>query len=206
MGDIESRIIMLIENAPGLTDRDLAEAIRGHGASPQYINQNCRNLESRNIIARKKREDGLIGNWLNISAESSQFADWTGIKKNIAGINEKRIKQLLEAYLIALGWEPKIAWGLTHGIDIEARNGLKRWVIEVKGIENINTLLSLSFVSILGEVLQRMDDPQCKYSIALPDIDQFRRLWYRLPGLVKERLGITVLFVDQVGKVTESAV
>jgi len=61
------------------------------------------------------------------------------------------------------------------------------------------------FIGILGETLQRMDDPASKYSISLPDVPQFRRLWSRLPHLAKKRTGITVLFISAKGEVTEMA-
>jgi hypothetical protein len=203
MGDMESNIIRLLEHTPGLTDRELTDAIRGYGASPQYVNQNCRNLESKHIICRKKREDGLIGNWLSTGVEACQFADAPGVKKKIEEITDKKIKQILEGYLYSLGWETKIAWGLTHGIDVEAWNGLNRWIIEVRGSEPLNMLPASSFVSVLGEVLQRMDDPECKYSIALPDLQEFRRLWNRMPSLSKNRIGITALFINAQGFVSE---
>ncbi|BDG48321.1 hypothetical protein PspKH34_28820 [Parageobacillus sp. KH3-4] len=50
------------------------------------------------------------------------------------------------------------------------------------------------FLTILGEILQRMEDPYAKYSIALPGIQQFLKLWDRLPLLAKMR---TALFVDE---------
>ncbi len=59
------------------------------------------------------------------------------------------------------------------------------------------------FLSILGELLQRMDDPDARYSIALPDMQQFRRLWQRLPQLAKARTTISALFVSPSGKVEE---
>jgi hypothetical protein len=57
------------------------------------------------------------------------------------------------------------------------------------------------FVAILGEMLQRMDDPNARYSIALPDLAQFRGLWERLPRLAKTRTRISALFVDAKGHV-----
>jgi hypothetical protein len=39
------------------------------------------------------------------------------------------------------------------------------------------------FLGALGEILQRMEDPTAKYSIALPDLQQFRNLWKKLPSL-----------------------
>ena len=52
----------------------------------------------------------------------------------------------------------------------------------------------------------REDDSAAAYSIALPDLQQFRNLWARLPTLAKERTQISVLFVTRDGsvdKVTE---
>lgn len=57
------------------------------------------------------------------------------------------------------------------------------------------------FLGVLAETLQRMDDPNAKYSIALPDVKQFRNLWNRLPLLAKKRTGITEIFIDEQGKV-----
>lgn len=59
------------------------------------------------------------------------------------------------------------------------------------------------FLSILGETLQRMEDPGASYSIALPDLPQFKRLWERLPNAAKARTGISALFVRADGDVTE---
>jgi hypothetical protein len=116
---------------------------------------------------------------------------------------EKRIKKALESYLNAEGWKTEIAWGSAHGIDIHAQRDRQTWVIEVKTWEDLDRSPIDSFVSVLGEILQRMDDPHTKYSIALPDVEPLRRLWGRLPELAKARMGITALFVDPAGAVTE---
>ncbi len=57
------------------------------------------------------------------------------------------------------------------------------------------------FLAILGETLERMDDPGACYSISLPDLAQFRGLWERLPELAKERTKVTALFVRADGQV-----
>ncbi len=44
-----------------------------------------------------------------------------------------------------------------------------------------------------------------KYSIALPNVGQFRGLWERLPHVAKQRIKITALFVDDGGSVTEDS-
>ena len=58
-------------------------------------------------------------------------------------------------------------------------------------------------MAILGELLQRMTEPSAKYSIALPDVGQFRGLWQRLPRLAKDRAQISCLFVRDDGTVSE---
>ncbi len=201
MVEIENNIIRLLEHNPGLSDRELANAIKGHGKSSQYINQKCRALVSRKILSRKKRRDGLLGNWLvgDYAYSSSQVIP----KEDVDDTSEKKMKQILEKYLTSKEWEPKIAWRANRGVDIEANQGTDRWIIEVKGSGLYNPVRTNYFLSVLGEILQRMDDPCCKYSIALPDDDQFRRLWDRLPSLAKDRTGITALFVNPAGHVTE---
>ena len=47
-----------------------------------------------------------------------------------------------------------------------------------------------------------MDDHAAKYSVAFPDLGQFREPWERLPTLTKERFGLSVLFVSDDGSVT----
>jgi hypothetical protein len=48
-----------------------------------------------------------------------------------------------------------------------------------------------------------MDDPNAKYSIALPDMKQFRNLWNRFPKLAKERTQISAMFVSTDGSILE---
>lgn len=49
--------------------------------------------------------------------------------------------------------------------------------------------------------LQRMDDPDARYSIAFPDMKQYRGLWERLPQLAKERTTIDMLLIDSKGNI-----
>jgi hypothetical protein len=53
------------------------------------------------------------------------------------------------------------------------------------------------FLGVLGELLFRMNDAASKYSIAVPDVPQFRKLWSRFPAEAKSRLRITALFVSE---------
>jgi hypothetical protein len=88
-------------------------------------------------------------------------------------LSEHSLKNVLDARLRADGWTTKVAWHKIRGIDIEARRGETRWVLEVKGMGTRNAMRVNYFLAILGETLQRMDDSTTKYSIALPDLPQF---------------------------------
>lgn len=76
------------------------------------------------------------------------------------------------------------------------------WIIEVKGLGSLPAMRVNYFISMLGETLQRMAGANARYSIALPDIAQYRGLWHRLPALAKERTQITALFVAADGTVS----
>lgn len=115
--------------------------------------------------------------------------------------SEEEVKKVLEAWLSAKGWSVEIAWARSRGIDIHARKNNERWIIEVKGGGSLQPMRVNYFLGVLGETLQRMDDPKAAYSIALPDLKQFRNLWSRLPALTKARTQISALFVTRGGLV-----
>ena len=116
---------------------------------------------------------------------------------------ENRAKEHLRRHLESLGWQTTVRSGKTHGIDIEAFREGNRWIIEVKGSHAKNPVNVTYFLSVVGELLQRMNDPNAKYRAAFSDIPQFRGLWDRLPRLAKQKTGITCLFVSSDGMVTE---
>ena len=55
------------------------------------------------------------------------------------------------------------------------------------------------FLGMLGELVQRMDDAQASYGIALPNNRQYRGLVDRLPALAEERLRLVVFWVSREG-------
>lgn len=116
-------------------------------------------------------------------------------------LTENKIKTILRRHLISQGWHAEITQRKSHSLDIEASRGKERWIIEVSGLGTPDFVNS--FVSVFGEILQRMDDPRNKYSVAFPDMKPFRRLWERLPTLAKNKTGITALFIDPAEMVTE---
>jgi len=117
--------------------------------------------------------------------------------------SEDQVKKALERWLSAQGWSLEIAWAKARGIDIHAKRNNERWIIEAKGGGSLQPMRVNYFLGVLGETLQRMDDPDAAYSIALPDVKQFRGLWSRLPKLAKERTRITALFVSENGDVDQ---
>ena len=124
------------------------------------------------------------------------------IAKSDAPLQEEEIKQVLYDYLCENGWTVTVAWGHQRGIDIDAVKGMERWVIEVKGPGSRPPMYNNYFISMLGEVLQRMDDESARYSIALPDLPKYRRLWGELPQLAKNRTEIDLILVDGNGQIS----
>ena len=120
---------------------------------------------------------------------------------DLDALSEDEIKEVLVEWLEKDGWKSKVAWGRTQGIDVDAEKGKNRWIIEVKGPGSRPQMRVNYFIAILGETLQRMNDSSAQYSIALPDLQQYRRLWDRLPVLAKSRTGISILFVSVDGEV-----
>ena len=118
-------------------------------------------------------------------------------------LSEDEVKNIIKQYLVRNGWNVEIAYGKTAGIDIDAKKEDKRWIIEVKGCGSRYQMRRNYFFSVLGDLLQRMNVEEFKYSIAFPKIDQFEKLWENLPNLAKTRTTITCLFADFNGNVIE---
>ncbi|SRR6266581_105230 len=204
MASLPQRILLLVSRSPGLSDRQIANHLLGASAAQQPVNIAARGLAKKRCLIRRRREDGLIGNYLN-GAAATPMQEGPKISAAASGedLSEDRLKHYIREWFRSNGWEAEVAWGHERGIDIKAVRDSKRWVVEVKGIGSRPEMRVNYFIGILGETLQRMDDPASKYSISLPDIPQFRRLWDRLPRLAKQRTQITVLFVSANGQVTE---
>lgn len=204
---LKERIITYLQDKDGLTDREIANVVLGATEPQQAVNQVCRTLEGKGILKRMNRKDGLIGNYLvteGLLAESSPEKQAEHAEESSSVFKEDNLKQIMKEYLHAEGWETQIAWGRTPGIDMNAIRGNERWIIEVKGLGSSNPMNVNYFLGVLAETLQRMEDPNAKYSIVLPDVKQFRNLWNRLPLLAKKRTGITAIFIDELGSIDES--
>lgn len=204
MASLPQRILTLVSQTPGLSDRQIANQLLGASAAQQPVNIAARGLVQKGRLIRRRREDGLIGNYLDGEAAApTQERPKISAAASGEDLSEDRLKHHLCEWFRSNGWKAEVAWGHERGIDIKAVREDKRWVVEVKGIGSRPEMRVNYFIGILGETLQRMDDPASKYSIALPDVQQFRRLWGRLPHLAKLRTQITALFVNGNGQVTE---
>lgn len=202
MATLKEEILQLLDCGPGLTDREITNALHGAATPQQPINIACRQMAEKGVLERQKRADGLLGNYPTGKVPEAHRPIERAHAQETDRMSEDAVKAILETWLTERGWTCKIAWGRERGIDIDASNGDRHWVIEVKGCGSRNAMRVNYFIATLGETLQRMDDPAARYSIALPDMAQFRGLWRRLPQLAKQRTRITALFVGADGTVT----
>jgi hypothetical protein len=210
MAALKEKILGLIRTMPGLTDREITDQLLGSAAPQQGVNQIARSLAAQHLVVRRSRHDGKLGNYpVEASPEPLPQAQRAAQGSASAGaidmdsLSEDDVKRKLQAWLESTGWKVAVAWGRTQGIDIDARQSDRRWIIEAKGRGSRDPMRVNYFLGALGELLQRTSDPEAKYSIALPDLPQFRRLWERLPDLAKRRTGFSALFVDDSGRVEE---
>ncbi|MEI7946520.1 MAG: MarR family transcriptional regulator [bacterium] len=209
---LKDEVLNKVRMYPGKTDRELTNMIFGPGNIQQPVNQAANALEKKGFIMRRNRpSDNRVGNYpvsaggnmdggkiLPPVSPTSPVPEGKGFK-----MSEDEAKKILKEWLEKQGWTTTVVWGRKHGIDILAEKKGKRWIIEVKGSGSRNPMRVNYFLSIIGETLQRMNDSDSKYSIAFPDMRQFRNLWARLPELAKTRTTISVLFVRKDGSVEE---
>jgi len=213
IGKLADDVLELVRKTPGLTDREITNALKGTDAPQQGVNGVARRLATKGLLERKTRRDGLIGNYPTNNGHTvpsngrpvpSKDNPQTNPNQSVDDtLSEDDLKHILKTWLEGQDWSPNIAWGKEHGIDIDAYNGDKRWIIEVKGPGSRQPMRVNYFLGLLGEILQHMSDPKARYSIALPDLSQFRSLWRHLPVLAKKRIGVSLLLVQNSGKVEE---
>ena len=107
-------------------------------------------------------------------------------------LSEDELKKILKNHLEQEGWKVEVAWGNKKGVDINAYRNNKRWIIEAKGCGSRSAMRVNYFISVLGELLQRMNDDNAIYSIALPNMNQYKKLWEKLPNLAKQKIRFLV--------------
>ncbi len=114
-------------------------------------------------------------------------------------ITEDDVKHAVAAHLEAEGYTVQVKWGKERGIDIDARRGDQRLVIEAKAEVAKQPQQGNYFLNALGELTQRMADPTARYGLALPDNPQYRGLVKRLPAHARGLLGLLVFFIRRQG-------
>jgi hypothetical protein len=199
---LADRIVDAIRFAP--LDDDVLTRRLGVGHR-QAVNQAARRLEAQGRLRRFTGPDGKIVNALPQSP-AQQTSEPTPPPVVLGGgdhgrITEDEVKEAVRAHLTARGFDVAVAWGRLRGIDIDARHpDGRRYLIEAKAEVGKNGPQQVNyFVGVLGELVQRMDDVQASYGIALPDNRQYRGLVNRLPTLAKERLRLSVFWVSREG-------
>lgn len=196
MGRLAERILEQIRFAP-LDDDALAARIGA--SSRQAVNQSARRLEREGLLRRRPGPDGKIVNELLTVSDTTPSAarlPTPATPTNVL-LSEDEVKEAVRRWLTGQGFTVEVAFGRQRGIDVEAKHpDGRRWVIEAKAAVTSDQQQGNYFLGALGELLQRMDDPDAIYALALPSNRRYRGLVRRLPRLAKQRLGLVVIWVD----------
>ena len=91
-------------------------------------------------------------------------------------LSEKEVKQAVADHLTTRGYDVTVAWGRERGVDIAAQGARGPLVVEAKGEAALQPQQVNYFLGALGELVQRMSDPDARYGPALPDNRQFRKM------------------------------
>lgn len=183
-------ILGLLKQHGPLTDAELRNHLH---LRHQTINQTARKLAEAGRIIREMSGGTIVnrlpGQKLPL-AQPPEAASSDGER-----ITEDEVKTAVKHYLESQGYEVQVAWARTRGIDIDARGSEGRVIIEAKGEAPPGAQQVNYFLGALGELVQRMDDSDARYALALPDHKQYRGLVERLPRLARQRLNLTIYFV-----------
>lgn len=57
-------VIKVVKATPGLSDRQISDALFGPGKPQQSVNQLCRTLAQQGLIIRRRNSSGIIGNFI----------------------------------------------------------------------------------------------------------------------------------------------
>jgi hypothetical protein len=133
MATLAQQILEAVQNQPGIADRLLAEALFGPGTPQQRVNGESRGMAAFGLLDRTPRSDGLIGNYCTGKEAAPLPMSPSAPIVNDTVFSEDQLKMALKGWLEAQEWEVEVAWGKIRGIDIHARRGTERWIIEAKG-------------------------------------------------------------------------
>lgn len=206
MTTLGERILEAIRYAP--LDDDVL-AVRLEVSSRQAVNQAARRLELAGRLRRHVGPEGKIVNeWIAPGATMlTAVLQPKVIPKTGPLMSEDKVKDAVRGWLTEQGFSVAVAMGRERGIDIDAKHpDGRRWIIEAKGEVASNQQQGNYFLGAMGELLQRMADPEPTYALALPSNRRYRGLVRRLPALARQRIGLVVLWVDtELGNQTVTA-
>jgi hypothetical protein len=117
-------------------------------------------------------------------------------------LSEDQLKRFLESHLVERGWTVTVAWGKHRGVDLLARGRAERLIVKCKGEAPTLQMEGNYFLSALGELVQRMHEPDVGYALALSENARFCGLAERLPPVARARLTLAVFFVQGDGSVS----
>lgn len=184
------QILEVLGSGGALDDDEIAIRL---GVARQQVNQTCRRLAAQGVVVR---EPGWRGKIVNRASGQAPSAPAPPPQALASGpLTEDAVKEAVRVHLEAGGHEVTVAWGRAHGVDVEAIGPEGRVVIEAKGDAPSQQQQTNYFIGALGELVQRMSDPNATYGLALPDVRVSRALVGRLPEEVWARLGLRVYCV-----------
>jgi hypothetical protein len=212
MATLEGRILDALHRNGPMTDAELVKAL--HVRYTAEVNQACHRLQNGGKIRRAKEAGGWIKNILltprdpTIELRPPAMVRTSGLltatsltppSDRESFISEDEIKQAVKDHLEPLGYEVTVAWGYGRGIDIEAIRAWDRILIEAKGDVAGDEQEGDYFVQAIGELVQRLADPEARYGLALPNNRRYQGLVTKLPDLVWDRLRLVVYLVWRTG-------
>ncbi|QRN84479.1 GIY-YIG nuclease family protein (plasmid) [Chloroflexota bacterium] len=106
------RILALLNEGDGLTDREITDIVDGPRKPQQPVNRKCNELAKKGKIIRRYREDGKLGNYLCTSKED--IPNSTEIKNEVQKLTgiESSPHGLAIEQLVNLGFEKVGFWML----------------------------------------------------------------------------------------------
>ena len=190
---LKERILALLA-AETLDDDQIAARL---GVVRQQVNQSCRAMEYDGLLTRQRGPSGKIVNRLTETGAQAPAPRSRSSAPSAPGtpITEDDVKAAVSHWLEAKGFEVAVAWGHDPGIDIEAKRGVERWVIEAKGTGSYDQMSRNYFFGVIGSLLQRMTDEHAHYALAMPDAPPFINLVSRFPELARQRMQLSFLMV-----------
>src|SRR5919106_5192419 len=78
---------------------------------------------------------------------------------------EDEVKLAVKTLLEERGYTVEVVWGHARGVDLEARKEEERLLIEAKGDAPTPQMQGNCFLNAMGELDQRMVDPDAEYGL-----------------------------------------